>query len=513
MFTDHLLASLWLAIICLPLISASCCYFLQRWRIAGWLIGGGLVTSILAWLGIVFVQSQGSGLSLFYITPLKASVLVLIQFIAFIVLRYAQANFSGDPDNQRFLRWLMLTVFSVMVTVSSDNLLVFWLSWLGISLSLHQLLMFYPNRPRAALAAHKKFILARLAELLLALAFGLLYLAHGSLSISAILSHYPSADFGWQQQCAAVLLAMVALIKCAQLPLHGWLIQVVEAPTPVSSLLHAGVINMGGYLLILFAPVFDQSWPAKWLVLVVAGLSTVLAALIMMTRVSVKVRLAWSTTAQMGLMLSECALGLYQLALLHLLAHSFYKAHAFLNSGDEVNIFLRRELTDIQLPGLKAWGLSIFTSVILVSLIVILVGGANNPLSPWLLVGMAIAQTLAFYFNEPTEGFMTNGLIKALLLLGGYTVAKTASGFLVADIPFNYNLAADFWMGLLFLGLFSVYQTLQYHPSNPMARRLFIALNAGLYLDEWVTSMTLKCWPLHLPRTKTPVGSLPTEAL
>jgi len=68
-------------------------------------------------------------------------------------------------------------------------------------------------------------------------------------------------------------------------------------------------------------------------------------------------------------------------------------------------------------------------------------------------------------------------------------------------------------MGLLFLGLFSVYQTLQYHPSNPMARRLFIALNAGLYLDEWVTSMTLKCWPLLLPRTKTPVGSLPTEAL
>lgn len=513
MFTDHLLASLWIAIICLPLVSASCCYFLQCWRIAGWLIGGGLVVSILAWLEIIFVQSQGTGLSLFYITPLKASVLVLIQFIAFVVLRYAQANFIGDPDNQRFLRWLMLTVFSVMVTVGTDHLLVFWLSWLGISLSLHQLLMFYPDRPRAALAAHKKFILARLAEILLALSFGLLYLAHGSLSISAILSHYPSAGFGWQQQCAAVLLAMVALIKCAQLPLHGWLIQVVEAPTPVSSLLHAGVINMGGYLLILFAPIFDQSWPAKWLVLMIAGLSTVLAALIMMTRVSVKVRLAWSTTAQMGLMLTECGLGLYQLALLHLLAHSCYKAHAFLNSGDEVNIFLRRELTDIQLPGLKAWCLSIFTSVVLVTLTITLVGGDSLPLSPWLLVGIAVAQTLALYFNESAKDFITKGLAKALLLLGGYTVAKTASGFLVADIPFNYNLVADCWIGLLFLGLFSVYQILQYHPSNPMARRLFIALNAGLYLDEWVTSMTLKCWPLHLPRTKTPVVSLPTEAL
>jgi len=513
MFTDHLLASLWLAIICLPLVSASCGYFSQAWRKAVRLIGGGLVISLLAWLEIVFVQGHDAGLSLFYITPLKASLLVLIQFIAFVVLRYAQANFIGDPDNRRFLRWLMLTVFSVMVTVGTDHLLVFWLSWLGISVSLHQLLMFYPHRPRAALAAHKKYILARLAEILLALSFGLLYLTHHSFSISEILSHYPSSSFGWQQQSAGVLLAMVALIKCAQLPLHGWLIQVVEAPTPVSSLLHAGVINMGGYLLILFAPVFDQSWPARWLVLVIAGLSTVLAALIMMTRVSVKVRLAWSTTAQMGLMLSECALGLYQLALLHLLAHSCYKAHAFLNSGDEVNTLLRRELTDTQLPSLKAWWVSIFTSLILVTLTIMLVRGASLPLSPWLLVGIAVAQTLALYFNESAKVFITQGLAKALLLLGGYTLAKTASAVLVSNIPYTYNVVADCWLGLLFLGLFSVYQILQYHPSNPMARRLFIALNAGLYLDEWLTCMTLRYWPLHLPRTKSPMVSLQPEAL
>lgn len=511
MFTDHLLASVWLAIICLPLISAICCRFSQRWLLAGRLIGGGLVVSVLAWLEIVLVQSHGTGLALFYVTPLKASLLVLIQFIALVVLRYAQANFTGDPDNQRFLRWLMLTVFSVMVTVGSDHLLVFWLAWLGISLSLHQLLMFYPNRPRAALAAHKKFILARLAEILLACSFGLLYVTHHSFSISTILSHYPSHSFGWQQQAAAVLLALVALIKCAQLPLHGWLIQVVEAPTPVSSLLHAGVINMGGYLLILFAPLFDQSWPARGLVLVVAGLSTVLAALIMMTRVSVKVRLAWSTTAQMGLMLSECALGLYPLALLHLLAHSCYKAHAFLNSGDEVNALLKRQLTGTPLPGLKAWSMSVFTCLVLVTGTIML-AGASLPLSPWLLIGIAIAQILAFYFNETAKAFITKGLSKALLLLGGYTLAKAASTVLIADAPYTYNIIADVWLGLLFLGLFSVYLIMQYHPANPLARRLFIALNAGLYLDEWVTCMTLRCWPLHLPRTKTPVVSLPAEA-
>jgi len=473
-------------------------------------MGAGLATGIVAWLSALLSNNQAAGLWFFYFTPLKAALLVLILFIALAVLRYAQGNFTGDPDNRRFLRWLMLTVFSVMATVGSDHMLAFWCSWVAISLSLHQLLMFYPNRPRAALAAHKKFILARLAEFLLAGSFGLLYLAHHTFSINAILSHYPVSSLGWPQQTAAVLLALVALIKCAQLPLHGWLIQVVEVPTPVSSLLHAGVINMGGYLLILFAPLFNQSLAARWLVLVVAGLSTVLAALIMMTRVSIKVRLAWSTTAQMGLMLSECALGLYPLALLHLMAHSCYKAHAFLNSGNEVNALLERKLVGSPLPGLRAWSLSLFVSVTLVAGAIMLFGG-RLPLTPWLLVGIAVAQALAFYGNEANTLFLVKGLAKASLLLLSYVLAKAASTVLLADTPYSYDVVADSWLGLLFLGLFAVYVALLYHPSNPVARRLFVALNAGLYLDEWVTRLTLKFWPLHLPRTKQHSVSLQPE--
>jgi len=515
MFMDHLLALVWIAIVCLPLMAAFCSGFSQRWRIAGRLIGGGLLVSVLALLGILLDENHGAGLWVFYFTPLKAAVLVLIQFIALVVLRYAQSNFTGDPDDRRFLLWLMLTVFSVTVTVGSDHLLAFWFSWVGISVTLHQLLMFYPDRPRAALAAHKKFILARLSEILLAFSFGLLYLAHHSFSISTILSHYPMASFGWQQQAAAVLLALVALIKCAQLPLHGWLIQVVEAPTPVSSLLHAGVVNMGGYLLILFAPLFNQSGPARWLVLVVAGFSTVLAALIMMTRVSIKVRLAWSTTAQMGLMLLECALGLYSLALLHLMAHSCYKAHAFLDSGNAVNALLERELVGVRLPSLKAWLVSIFISLALVSEAIMLFGAnlplTPLPLTPWLLVGIAVAQALAFYFNEATQALLDKGLAKVFLLLLSYVLAEAASTVLLADIPYTYDMVADYWLGLLFLSLSAVYLILQYHPSHPLARRLFIALNAGLYLDEWATRLTLEFWPVHLPRTKKHSVSLPSE--
>jgi len=511
MFTDQLLASSWLGILCLPLFCASCTGLFQRWTIARKLIGTGLGVGVLLWLLTLLTKHHGDEAALFYITEVNATLLLLIYFIAFIVMRYAQANFSGDPDNKRFLRGLMLTVFSVMVTVATNHLLVFWLSWVGISLNLHQLLIFYPNRPRAALAAHKKFILARFAELLLASAFGLLYLQHHTLSIAAIVSHYPMPVDG-QLHITALIIALVALIKCAQLPLHGWLIQVVESPTPVSSLLHAGVINMGGYLLVLFAPLFDQSWLARCLVLVIAGLSTVLASLIMTTRISIKVRLAWSTTAQMGLMLCECALGLYSLAMLHLLAHSCYKAHAFLSSGEEVNALLKRELIGNPFPSPKAWCASILSSLVLIAATIMLVG-PSLPFSPWLLIGLAIAQMLAWYFNETDQVFKWQGLLKALVLLCGYTLAKAICNMWFVDLSYAYNMIADAWLCLLFLVLFTVYLFLQYNPANFLARRVFIALNAGLYLDEWMTRQTLKWWPVHLPRTKLQPASLQVETI
>ena len=134
--------------------------------------------------------------------------------------------------------------------VLTDHLLVLLAAWVVISLALHHLLLFYPNRLRALVAAHKKFLFARFAEILLLAAVVLLHAHHGSWRISEIVAAYPVPALSPAEYAAAVLLAAAALIKCAQLPLHGWLIQVVEAPTPVSALLHAGIVNLGGYLLI-----------------------------------------------------------------------------------------------------------------------------------------------------------------------------------------------------------------------------------------------------------------------
>jgi NAD(P)H-quinone oxidoreductase subunit 5 len=501
MLLHNSLAIIWSLILLLPLVIVVLASLSVPWRWLLRLLAAGIIAASISWLVLVLRATTIIIPNVLHIVPLTATLLVLILFIAFIVLRYAATNFEGDPNKTRFLQRLLLTIVAVMITVASNHLWVFWLGWIGISLSLHQLLVFYPDRPRAILAAHKKFILARMAELLLATAFILLHSHHHTWIIADILAQYPVSELHWQQQVAACLLALVALIKCAQLPIHGWLIQVVEAPTPVSALLHAGVINLGGFLLLLFSPLFSQVWLAQSIIVLVAGISTVLAALIMMTRISIKVRLAWSTTAQMGLMLVECALGLYELALLHLVAHSCYKAYAFLSAGDAVNQYLRQQYAATALPK--------FTHYLIATLLVsVLITGVlqfwpeSLPLSPWLLIGIALVMVLASRFSLRAGHFVSmQSLLLVMLLLVAYLGLKTLVSGLLPAVSITYHWLADLWVSGLFVGLWIVYLMLSHFPSTRFSQRLFVALNAGLYLDEWATRLTLRLWPIGLPRT------------
>lgn len=486
-------------LISLPALALVFGRFRNRWKIAQAATAIACVLSCISWLLIVFGQTAPFSNAWISHRLLNATMLVLISFIAFIVLSYAKTNFEQDMDNQRFLRWFLLTVFAVMITVSSNNLLVFWLAWVAISLGMHQLLMFYPDRYRATLAAHKKFIFARLAELCLAAAFGLLYAQHQTLLISSILDAYPATSITWQQQLAAALLAVAALIKCAQLPIHGWLIQVVESPTPVSALLHAGVINMGGFLLLSFAPLFSQAQLAQWIVLIIAGITTVIAALVMMTRISIKVRLAWSTTAQMGLMLVECALALYELAFLHLLAHSCYKAYAFLNSGHAVDEALQKQYVGSDKPGLTTWLLSAMVTTLLLCILYFTVG-LTLPLSPWLLISFAIVFTLSTRLQQAPAISVVTSVLHGAALLASYYLLKISIGMLVSGDHQHYSFLQDMWISLLFAAMFVLYFFLQYHPHLPCCRKLFIALHSGFYLDEWATRLTLKLWSIEIPK-------------
>lgn len=486
-------------LIALPFLGACFSYTPRAWQLAEIFSATSLIVASLTWIAAIFHGATFTSMSWLAVTPMRATLLLLVSFIGYIVLRYARTNFKANEDGARFLPWLTLTIFAVTLTVMSNHLVVFWGAWVSISLSMHKLLVFYPSRYRAVLAAHKKFIFARAAEVCLACAFFLLHNFHHTYLISEILQQYPTAIISWQQQVAAILLGVVALIKCAQLPLHGWLIQVVESPTPVSALLHAGVINLGGFLMLLFAPLFSQVVSAQWLVLIVAGLTAAFAALVMMTRISIKVRLAWSTTAQMGLMLVECALGLYELALLHLVAHSCYKAHAFLSAGSAVSDAIQNQYIGKSQPSLRAWLVSAVIAIaITASLNVAL--SITAPFSPRILITIALTVSLAIRLTQSVSFALLKGVLDALMLIVLYVLFKLGASFLLPHITHDYSWQADAFIGGLFLSVFVVYVFLEYKPHNSLSRRLFIALNAGFYLDEWSTRLALRVWPIRLPK-------------
>ncbi|MFG6160247.1 NADH-quinone oxidoreductase subunit L [Halomonas sp. 1390] len=481
----------------------------RAWRTAQATTLCGLLVSALL-LGLSAAQLLPTVNGGWQTAPLQLIMLLLANFIAFVVVRFSATYLQGEPRQRRFVALIQAVFAAVSVAVLSDHLALFLLAWFAISLAMHQLLMFYPDRPRAALAAHKKFLFARAAELCALTAFVLLYLHHDTARISVIVGAYGEAQgaddgaLSLAEQAAACLLALAALIKCAQLPLHGWLIQVVEAPTPVSAALHGGVINLGGYLLLLFSPLLLQSAPAQALVLVVAGIGSVLAALVMMTRVSIKVRLAWSTSAQMGLMLVEIALGLVELALLHLIAHSCYKAYAFLSSGEAVEQDLLRRRAPGRSPSPGQWFSAGLISAVLVAGTVALARGLTDAPafaanSPWVLLTLALTVLLAERGSERTAGSLGAFAGLAALVMLAYVGLKTLFATFLPASGHTVSPWADLWVSALFLLLFAGYWLKRHGLHHRGSKTLNRYCYAGFYLDEWVTRTTLKLWPHELP--------------
>jgi NAD(P)H-quinone oxidoreductase subunit 5 len=436
---------------------------------------------------------------------LATVMLVLVCFIGWVIVGYSQPYLGGQPRQARYVRNLMLTLAAVALLVLTNNLLVLVLAWIGTSLALHALLTFFDARPQALIAAHKKFLASRIADLCMLAAIALVGAQLGTLEIdraiaaAKALEAYPAA-----LQLASVLFVVGALLKCAQLPVHGWLIQVMEAPTPVSALLHAGVVNLGGFVLIRLGSLVGDVPVAQALLVVVGGITAVVAAATMMTRISIKVSLAWSTCAQMGFMLMQCGLGLYELALLHIVAHSLYKAHAFLTAGTAVEANRLKQMTP-PLPPLAgfAWLGSALVGVGIVAAAA-LAWGIRPAEAPAL---WAVASILALALAPLLAGPM-------LRAGGAGILAGVAGSFAVALAYFGLHLLFKSWLGMppapasmaligfvvaCFVVLFAVQGAVRANPQGTVARRLYPWLFAGLYLDELFTRLTFRVWPARLP--------------
>lgn len=307
-----------------------------------------ILASILAVITLVKigpVQStllgfSGLGIS-FRLDPLSVLMFSMIALLAFIIIKFSKNYLDGDDRQGIFMGRLSATIASVQLLVLSGNIVMLFISWVLTSLTLHQLLVFYKERPKARLAARKKFIVARLGDLFLAFACIALYLETGTGDLELIFNYFASdalntAGSGWIE-IAAVALALTAILKSAQFPTHGWLVEVMETPTPVSALLHAGILNAGPYLMARMAYVMSPSDLGPVLLVIFGGFTAFFASVSFLTQTSIKTALGYSSIAHMGFMLMVCGMGLYSAAMLHLVAHSFYKAHAFLSSGSTID--------------------------------------------------------------------------------------------------------------------------------------------------------------------------------
>lgn len=440
---------------------------------------------------------------------LSAILHLLIAGLAAVILPFAGRYLNGEPNQRAFQRWFLLALAAVSLLVTTDDLLVMALTWTAANYALHKLLAHYTDRPEAVVAAHKQWLVNVAADVLLVVAVGLIWQTVGSQRISDLSAFIAtSASLTPMLQLAAVLVVLAVCLRTAQLPAQGWLIQVMEAPTPVSAFLHAGLVNIGGVVLLRLAALLMASWPAQTLLVLVGGVTAVLAALVMQTRVSIKVSLAWSTSAQMGFMLVELGLGAYRLALLHLLAHSLYKAHAFLTSGRTVEQWVRAYTTTLPTARavrdwVRAFGLALaVVTLLFVSATRWRVGSPDDLLSGSMLV-LALMPLLTVRRGDGMAALLAHARLAAAFLLigiGAHALAQLmpAPVLSVAPDALRFGLAAAL---ALVLVMTQVLITVQ--PHGAFASALYPACFAGFYVDEVFTRLTFRWWPPRPPARPT----------
>jgi NAD(P)H-quinone oxidoreductase subunit 5 len=299
------------------------------------LAAGGMLQVLLAGPATLVLGSGAVELAIAS-TPLTATLALLVAFIGWIVMRYSRTYLDGEAREGAFHGLMLATLAAVLVFVQSGSLAVLAGASIGVGLGLRRLLLFYPGRPEAQRAAAKFSLVWHGGDAALTLAGILLVTTFGTANLAGLADAAATDGLGGAGTLAVALLVLAAALKTAAFPLHGWLTEVMEAPTPVSALLHAGIINSGGVLLLLAAGIVQHSSGAMAALVMIGGMTALFGAAVMLTQSAVKTALAWSTVAQMGFMLLQCGLGLWALALLHIVAHSMYKAHAFLSSGGAV---------------------------------------------------------------------------------------------------------------------------------------------------------------------------------
>lgn len=281
------------------------------------------------------------------VDPLTAVMLVVVTWVSAVVHIYSVGYMHHDPHRQRFMCYLSLFTFAMLMLVTADNFLQVFFGWEGVGLCSYLLIGFWFRKDSANAASMKAFITNRVGDFGFALGIFALYWLFGSLQFDTVFAQAPSETmttiplFGYDipaLELIGVLLFIGCMGKSAQFMLHVWLPDAMEGPTPVSALIHAAtMVTAGVFLVARCSPLYEYAPFALSLVGVVGAITALFAATVGMVQNDIKKVIAYSTCSQLGYMFFACGVSAYSAAIFHLMTHAFFKALLFLGAGSVIH--------------------------------------------------------------------------------------------------------------------------------------------------------------------------------
>lgn len=285
------------------------------------------------------------------VDALTAVMLVLVTWVAAIVHIYSVGYMSHDDHKPRFMAYLSLFTFSMLMLVTADNFIQLFFGWEGVGLCSYLLIGFWFKKPSANSAAMKAFIVNRVGDFGFALGIAAIFLTFGSVDFATVFKaagefHASTPEASWTifgitvpvMDTICLLLFMGAMGKSAQFLLHTWLPDAMEGPTPVSALIHAAtMVTAGVFMLARCSPLFELAPSALIVVTYVGAFTALFAATIGLVQNDIKRVIAYSTCSQLGYMFFACGVSAYNAAIFHLFTHGFFKALLFLGAGSVIH--------------------------------------------------------------------------------------------------------------------------------------------------------------------------------
>ncbi|SDW07368.1 NADH-quinone oxidoreductase subunit L [Nitrosomonas communis] len=301
----------------------------------------------------------------FLIDLLTATMMVVVTLVSLMVHIYTIGYMHGDPGYQRFFSYISLFTFSMLMLVMSNNFLQLFFGWEAVGLVSYLLIGFWYTRPTAIYANLKAFLVNRVGDFGFLLGIALVLMYFGTLDYEIVFAHanHMASHFieiipgqPWMLMTAICLLLFVgAMGKSAQFPLHVWLPDSMEGPTPISALIHAAtMVTAGIFMVARMSPLFELSETALSVILIIGAITTLFMALVAVVQNDIKRVIAFSTLSQLGYMTVALGASAYSIAIFHLMTHAFFKAVLFLGAGSVI-IAMHHEQDMRQMGGLKKY--------------------------------------------------------------------------------------------------------------------------------------------------------------